>query len=124
MIYIRDEITAKRLENLEGKHSEKKLPRTFCFKKRNGAQDLQIDHFQMIIRQTSSMNYYFLESNYKLVWLFWSNGRSRCRFIWQNQRFIMLLIRSLWHHFFEKHYNRKNIFQENHRHIDRYIAHK
>ena len=23
MIYIRDEITAKRLENLEGKHSEK-----------------------------------------------------------------------------------------------------
>ena len=37
MIYIRDEITAKRLENLEGKHSEKKLPRTFCFKKRKCA---------------------------------------------------------------------------------------
>ena len=42
MVYIRDGIIAKRLENLESKHSE------------------TIYHLQMMIRQSS----YFLESNY------------------------------------------------------------
>ena len=34
MVYIRDGMIAKRLENLEGKHSETIcMPRTYCFKK-------------------------------------------------------------------------------------------
>ena len=56
MVYIRDRIIGKCLENFEGKLSETICCFNLLFQKRNGAQLLHIYHFQMILRQSSSMN--------------------------------------------------------------------
>ena len=63
MIYITGKIIAKCLENLEYKHSE-----TICLELTVSKKKWHITFaHRPPSRQSSSMNLYFLESNYKLT---------------------------------------------------------